>query len=213
MVPALTTPPGSLMSRRLAAPVLAAVLLVGCATVPAPSPSGPPEAVRPAPSGRDVEAMLASSGLRYVTLEPDQRWMIAFAGRHRPHIVVHVLHGDRFTIVLGRLFTVPAAAGVEFYRLLALKNYAFDQLKLSVDEEGGCYASLEVPRRLLDTQELLENVFGLAGVIDAVTAELAPAAGAEPEGSEVDADPLDDALPPSPRRPVPLPGPIIEARL
>lgn len=124
------------------------------------------------PSGAEIERILGQSGLAFETLDPGRHWRVVFAGRQLPRVVLYVVHGDEFTVVLGKLFTVGADAGVEFYRVIARKNYDFDQLKLSVDDKGGVFASFEVPTRILDRRELLENIFGLAGAIDAVLPEL-----------------------------------------
>lgn len=159
---------------------LICAVVTGCGHVRA---STPPEPATPAPrveqtiateatTGAQVERYLADSGLNYLTLEADRRWMIAFAGDRVPRIVVFVVYADAFTVVLGRLFTVGDDAGDDFYRKLARKNFEHDQLKLSVDDRGGVYASYEVPTRLLDRRELLENVFGLASAIDALVPAL-----------------------------------------
>lgn len=157
---------------------LICAVVAGCGHLRgAPAPEAPPPQVTTAPSeqaptGAQVERYLADSGLNYLTLEADRRWMIAFAGNQVPRLVVFVVHADAFTVVLGRLFTVGDEAGVDFYRKLARKNFDHDQLKLSVDDRGGVYASYEVPTRLLDRRELLENIFGLASALDVLVPTL-----------------------------------------
>jgi hypothetical protein len=188
---------------------LGVVLLAACATAPAPPPATAAAAIlEPPGSGPDIERYLADSGLVYVTVVPERRWMLAFAGQQLPRLVVYVVRGGEFTVVMGKLFTVADDTGLEFYRALARKNYEFDQLKLSVARDGGVYASFEVPTRLVDRRELLENIFGLAGAIDAVLPELARVA------RPVDGD-LPEEDDESPVEPQPLPrlpeGALIEA--
>lgn len=190
--------------------VLAALLLgAGCAhpavdvrPAPATAATGPtslegrprtPARRGPNPTGAEVARILGSSGLAFDTVAPGRQWRLVFAGRRQARVTLYVLYGGQFTTVVGRLFTVPETAGVGFYRALARKNYDFDQLKLSVDDEGGVFASFEVPTRILDERELLENIFGLAGAMDEVGAELARFAS--PDGGPLPA-PDDDAPPP-----------------
>jgi hypothetical protein len=159
------------------------------------------------PSGAEVAKILGASGLAFDTVAEDRQWRLVFAGRQLPRVTLFVLYGGTFTAVMGRLFTVPPTTGVEFYRAVARKNYDFDQLKLSVDGEGGLYASFEVPTRILDERELMENIFGLASAMDEVGAELARFA-APGESAPGESAPSPD------ERPQPLPagrGPLIEA--
>lgn len=192
------------------------VLAAGCASVPPPVPEGCPAPAAPAlpklrsPSGVDVAQILEQSGLAFVTMEPGRRWMVAFAGKQLPKVVLYIVHGDEFTVVLGKLFTVGKAATVEFYRELARKNYDFDQLKLSIDAAGGVFASFEVPTRILDRQELLENIFGLAGAIDAVLPDLVEHADPQLAPGGDDEEPGEDDAPENAPPPV-RPGDVIEA--
>lgn len=148
------------------------------ARAPVAVPNSPPERAVSArartggPTGSDVTRMLEASGLYFHTIERDRQWMLAFTGERLPQVVLHVMHRPQFTVVLGRLFEVPEGAGVDFYRALALKNFELDQLKLSVDPSGVVFASFEVPTRILDQRELLENVLSLATIIDNVVPEL-----------------------------------------
>ena len=132
----------------------------------------------------DVEVVLRQAGLTFTTIEPDHRWRIVFAGLRVPRIVVHVVRGQSFTVVLGKLFTVPTRVDAGFYRELARRNFELEQMKLSIDADGGVFASFEVPSRILDRRELLENIMGLAAAVDVVTPELQPGDAQEPEESK-----------------------------
>lgn len=193
-----------------------AVLAAGCAhAVPerpappglasaAPGPGRPVLVAAPENQGARLEAMLARSGLSYVTVEPGRIWMIGFAREDRPPVMVHVVRGDAYTLIMGRLGTVPGGAGPDFYRGLARRNFDVPQLKLGVDAHDGLYASFEVPSRLVDREELLEDVFGLARTVDELRKALFDGAAPSQDG------PL-----PRPQLPPAAPSPpdaIIEAR-
>lgn len=199
--------------------VLVALALAGCAHAPLTGPAAPTApsapvlaaAARPerprraAPAGRSIEAMLADSGLSYVTVEAGRLWMIGFARGGRPPVLVQVVRGDVFTMVMGRLGTVPPHAGARFFRNLARRNFDVAQLKLGIDGDDVVYASFEVPSRLVDRQELLEDVFTMAKVMPDVKASLfGPASPSSPP----------PPAPPVCPRPPPHPAaaaPVIEA--
>lgn len=181
---------------RLALALLVSTGLAGCAHAPPATPAPIPVAQprppdRRDPTGLEVERILAGSGLAYVTVEPGRKWAIPFAGRSPT--VVWVVHGTKFTLVMGKVFTVTGETGVDLYKALARRNYDLDQVKLSVDEGGTIFASYEVPTRILDDVELLEDIYGLAGAIESMHKELAPL---------VDPDTIDTTP-----EPLPTPGP------
>jgi len=128
-------------------------------------------------TGEDIARALEESGVEHETLEPGRRWMAAFAGRRLPRVVLYVVRGDDFTVIMGKLFTVSDKTSTAFYRALARRNFDYDQMKFSLDAGGGVFASFEVPTRLLDRRELLENLFGLAVAIDTMLPELLRDAG------------------------------------
>jgi hypothetical protein len=191
---------------------LPALVLAACAHAPPQQTDVTRELLTPTPVAAvaeggavrapvDVEAILAGSGLSYVTLEPGRLWMLGFAGKDEARVTVHVVRGDQFTMILGRICMVPAGAGAAFYRGLARRNFDIPQIKLGVDAKNGVFASFEVPSRILDREELLEDVFTLAGVMDEVR-----------RGLLLDALPADDAAPERPAPRPPTAAAIIEAR-
>ena len=191
--------------------LLVVLLSTACARVPiAPEAVGkelPPPLASDAPSSgpQDVplEEILATSGLTYVTVEAGRMWMIGFAPERGRPVMVHVVRGDAFTLILGRLGSVPVGAGESFYRLLARRNFEVPQMKLGLDAQDGVYAAFEVPSRLVDREELLADVFTLAKTMDELRTTLL--------GEET----FEPASPPPARPPLLIPPgqlpPILEA--
>jgi hypothetical protein len=121
--------------------------------------------------------MLRQSGLEYDTLEPGHRWKLSFAGKQHPLLDVYVLYSDHFTVILGKLCTLQANTSKETYQAIARRNFDLEQLKLSVNRNGEVFASFEVPTRILDRRELLENIVSLAAALDSMKldeADVAP---------------------------------------
>lgn len=146
----------------------------------------------------DIEKALLESGLPYATVEPGRRWLLSFAGK-RQRILLYVVRGDEYTLVLGKLFTAGKDAGLELYRSIARRNYDYHQLKLSVDTNGAVFGSFEVPTRILDRQELLEDIFSLAAAIDSVGPELLLETPDEtPEDDDEDDEVMPTVLPAAP---------------
>jgi hypothetical protein len=123
------------------------------------------------PSGEQIDSMLRQSGLEYDTLEPGHRWKLSFAGKQHPMVDVYVLYSNNFTVILGKLCTLEASSGKEVYQAIARRNFDLEQLKLSVNKNGEVFASFEVPTRILDRRELLENIVSLAAALDSMNLE------------------------------------------
>jgi len=158
------------------------------------------------PSSADIPTILNEAKLTFETVEPGRRWMISFAGEKLDRVVLYVIHGAKFTIVMGKLFTLAPGTDAAFYKAIARKNFDFDQLKLSVDKQGSVFASFEVPTRIVDKRELLENIFALASAIDAVVPDLVDLANPVPP-SDDEPMPKHPKLPTRKPRPVPSPSP------
>jgi len=118
------------------------------------------------PSATQIPSMLRQSGLEFVTLDPGRRWRVSFAGRMHPIVNVFVVYSNAFTIVWGKLFTLPNGAGSDIYKAIAERNFDLEQMKLSVDPAGEVFASFEVPTRIMDRRELVENIVSLAKALD-----------------------------------------------
>ncbi len=202
--------------------LLAALISSGCAHAPlgrprsmTPAPQPPPASahVERKPGLHSVEEILATSGLAYATLDPGHAWVIGFARDELPPSFVRIIVGPDFTLVMGRLGTVPPGAGSAFYRALARRNFELAQLKLSVDPDDSVFASFEVPNRLVDREELLEDVFTLARLMDDEGALFGPGSGwpvAEPPSPPPGKSPARRRRPsPPPTEASPL---ILEAR-
>jgi hypothetical protein len=127
------------------------------------------------PSADDIVQILSQSGLRFATLDPGHRWQVSFAGHdHRADVLIDVIYTDTFTVVLGKLFTLPAGADTDIYKAIAERNFELEQMKLSVDQTGSVFASFEVPTRIIDRRELLENIASLAAALDSLHMDETP---------------------------------------
>jgi hypothetical protein len=128
------------------------------------------------PSADDIVQILNQSGLRFATVDPGHRWEVSFASHERGDVLVDIIYTDTFTIVLGKLFTLPAEADAEIYKAIAERNFDLEQMKLSVDHTGSVFASFEVPTRIIDRRELLENIASLAAALGSLRIDDAPSA-------------------------------------
>lgn len=162
-------------------------------SAPAPTPAPPLASFEPAappappsivptdvrnPSAEQVADILSHAGFQYSTVAPGKRWRVTFAGHKQPTVSVDVVYSDHFTVVLGQLFTMPPTADNDVYKAIAERNFDLEQMKLSVDPSGAVFASFEVPTRILDRRELLENIVSLAAALDSL--KLDEASQAEP---------------------------------
>lgn len=187
--------------------LLVVLLSAACARIPiapvADRKDLPPPVATIAPDPQQLvqlEEILAASGLTYVTVEAGRMWMIGFAPERGRPVMVHVVRGDAFTLILGRLGSVPVGAGESFYRLLARRNFEVPQMKLGLDAQDGVYAAFEVPSRLVDREELLADVFTLARTMDELRTTLLGEETFEPASPPPSRPPLL----PSPGQPTPI---------
>jgi hypothetical protein len=120
------------------------------------------------PSAAQVADIIEHAGLTYATVTPNKRWRVTFAGHRQPTISVDVVYSDHFTVVMGQLFILPTSADSDVYKTIAERNFDLEQMKLSVDPGGAVFASFEVPTRILDRRELLENIVSLAAALDSM---------------------------------------------
>jgi hypothetical protein len=201
--------------------MLAAVVIVaiGCAHAasapvtaersPEPGSTAPQNVDDRNPTAEDIVRILAQSGLRFATVDPGRRWQVTLAGHQRP-VRVDVLYSDSFTVVLGKLFTLPAGADRDIYKAIAERNYDLEQMKISVDKDGEVFASFEVPTRIIDRRELLENIASLAAALDALT--VTDGAGAHPPAVRPPVPrPVPPRAPPAGVESIAAPGPIAPA--
>ena len=120
------------------------------------------------PSAQGVAEMLRESGMPFTTLDTGKRWRVSVSQRQHPAILVDVVYSDAFTVVLSKVCTLPDGADSDIYKVIAERNYDLEQLKLSVDRSGDVFASFEVPTRILDRRELMENIVSLAAAMDSI---------------------------------------------
>jgi hypothetical protein len=131
-----------------------------------PGPRVPPDGLNP--SATQIPSMLRQSGLEFVTLDPGRRWRVSFTGHIHPIVNVFVVYSNAFTVVWGKLFTLPDGADGDIYKAIAQRNFDLEQMKLSVDPAGEVFASFEVPTRIMDRRELVENIVSLAKALDSL---------------------------------------------
>jgi hypothetical protein len=127
------------------------------------SPAGPGAA---APSAADMEKWLTEEKLPFRALEAGKRWAITFEGQNTGTLTVIVVRGKDVTTALVRLFQVPDGASAAFYQALLRQNFAMFQIKLGLSDRNDLFLSYEVPNRILDRRELVEDVKAVARAAD-----------------------------------------------
>lgn len=112
------------------------------------------------------------------TTVAEKQWRLTFPGRlieGAPMQVEIALH-PAMTVLMAPLLPLPASTSRDLLASLMVQNYELYQSKLSISPEGQLFASYEVPNRLLDRRELLENVEDLTvlgrNIASAVSARL-----------------------------------------
>ena len=123
-----------------------------------------------------VLQLLDGSGYSYSKVKDDV-WSIPFHGKALPDFEVKVVNADGmaviYVIVAGKtqLRVTP-----ELMRSLLQMNDEADRVKIAIDKEGKLLVRTDVAIRVMDVQELKDNVEQVAAVADEITKLAKPTA-------------------------------------
>ena len=120
---------------------------------------------------------MEASGYSY-TKAADSVWAIAFEGKSLPKFnVIASTQEDvlvLFAIVAEKKNLRPAPEAM--HKLLQL-NSDLDRVKIGIDKDGDLFVRVDLSIRVLDTQELKENVEQVAAAADVVFSSMRPYIG------------------------------------
>ena len=158
--------------RSLVTKVLSALLAVAACTRPAPALAPAPKVERAKPgaprtvSSDDLEKWMTEEGFPYKAVDPGKRYTVPFDGKNVGSILVVVLHTPDITKIMAKFFTLPADMPAPFLRAMLNRNFKTFQAKLELDDSGDLFLAYEVPNRILDKQELIDDVKDTARLVD-----------------------------------------------
>lgn len=138
-----------------------------------------------------------------------KHWRVGFPDRllapGQP-VKVEIVRHPAMTVMMAPLLRVPKNPPAEMLGALLAQNYELYQAKLSLGPQGDLYVSYEVPNRLLDRQELIDDVEDLSllaqnltGLVEQRLVELALGMGTEGAPRQPQAAPQQQMPPPGAR--------------
>ena len=121
-----------------------------------------------------VERLLGQSGYNYVK-KTNNVWYIDFHGKNLPQYKVIITTGQDLvvifvTVIEKRNFTASTEAQ---QRLLKL-SYEMDRVKVGLDRDDDIFVRVDLSPRILDIQELKENIEQVASSADATYKAMMP---------------------------------------
>lgn len=153
-------------------------------------------------TAREIEAWLqahvdsdkrsVATRTRFEVVAEGKHWRVSFPDRllapNQP-VAIEIVRHPAMTVMMAPMLRVPKNPPAEMLGALLAQNYELYQAKLSLGPQGDLYVSYEVPNRLLDQQELIDDVEDLSllaqnltGLVEQRLVELA--LGMRPEGAQ-----------------------------
>lgn len=138
-------------------------------------------------TGSQIEEMLKSANLKYISLGQGAErnaFLLPFESKNCPDLAVVVALSEKgdFVSIFSRIMDVPDDAPASFYRHLLMLNERIWQAKFALSKEGALFFEFEIPSRLLDARELVEDIYATAQFVDKTYPTLQKLlAGEEPE--------------------------------
>ncbi|KQC15150.1 MAG: hypothetical protein APR63_04225 [Desulfuromonas sp. SDB] len=116
--------------------------------------------------GYDISSWLDEDSIVYEQPEPNT-WIIPYNSSQGGTISVGVLSvEEKWIMIMVPLFELPDEYPSQAFMQLAQANYQMNQMKLGLSEENYIFLQMEIPYRLVNKQELIDNIEFIAYAVD-----------------------------------------------
>jgi len=85
-------------------------------------------------------------------------WVVPFVGEGKDEIDVSVLLNSNWVVVSTYIASVQDKKGKDGFKNILELNYEMEQSKIGLDKIGDLYLLYEIPTRLLDKRELIDDI-------------------------------------------------------